>query len=133
LLAVLGVIAVTASESVVAPHEIIVRELPLMILATLLCLPLAISGKRFSRWEGGLLLAAYVAYALIVLVGLGASDTTARGHVDKSRVGHTVLLERAIPPDGRGGRLAPRIAIREPQVTIDESLLISKGVLQKPR
>lgn len=104
LLAVLGVIAVTASHSVVAPHEIIFRELPLMILATLLCLPLAISGKRFSRWEGGLLLAAYAAYALIVLMGLGASDTTARGRDDNSRVGHTAC-----------------IAIEAPQPASDES------------
>lgn len=75
LLAVVGAIALASSEYLAPPHEIIVRELPLMLLATVLCLPLAVSGKRFSRLEGSMLLTAYIIYVIVVLTGLGAESS----------------------------------------------------------
>ncbi len=77
LLAVVGAIAAISPESVIVPHGMIVRELPLMLVATLLLLPFAISGKRLSRWEGVILLAAYVVFVLVVLIGPGTTDKNA--------------------------------------------------------
>jgi cation:H+ antiporter len=44
------------------PAEIIVRDAPWMLGATILLLPLIKSGLRIGRWEGALLLAGFLAY-----------------------------------------------------------------------
>lgn len=74
LLAVIGAISAISPDSVVVPQVVIIRELPLMLVAALLLLPLAISGKRLSRWEGLILFAAYIIFVLIVLIGPGSGD-----------------------------------------------------------
>jgi cation:H+ antiporter len=50
------------------PHEVAVTQqlvhvdLPLMLGAVLVCIPVFLTGKRISRWEGAAFVTAYAAY-----------------------------------------------------------------------
>jgi cation:H+ antiporter len=82
LLAVLGFSAL-AGGGVAVPAQAISTDLPVALLVTAIALPALALGLSVVRWEGTLLLAAYVAY-VTYLVG-----TATRGATD---VGRIVLL-----------------------------------------
>ncbi|MCW5954626.1 MAG: sodium:calcium antiporter, partial [Propionibacteriaceae bacterium] len=48
------------------PHLIRV-DLPIMVAVSLLCIPLFLSGKKLSRWEGVMLVIGYAAYLTYVI------------------------------------------------------------------
>ncbi|WP_263336162.1 MULTISPECIES: calcium/sodium antiporter [Albidovulum] len=64
---ILGIGGATALISPSAvPAEIVLFDNLLMVGATLLLVVFAATGLRIARWEGGVLLAAYVAYVLMI-------------------------------------------------------------------
>lgn len=66
ILGILGITAIAAPQTV---HEsVLLRDAPIMLLATLALIPILRSGGAVSRWEGGLLLAGYAAYVGSMLV-----------------------------------------------------------------
>jgi cation:H+ antiporter len=70
LLLVLGVVSVTHSDIPVA-GELIRLDLPVMIGAAVLCIPIALTGAAITRWEGIAFVGLYAGYtAFLVLDGL---------------------------------------------------------------
>lgn len=61
ILCVLGISATLSTGIPVRPISLYL-DLPVMIAASVVCLPVFFSGGRVSRWEGGLLLCGYVVY-----------------------------------------------------------------------
>jgi cation:H+ antiporter len=69
ILGILGLSALVAPLPV-AP-QLVTSDGWWMLGVTLLLFPVMLSGKRISRWEGGLLLAAYATYLWMLLGGAG--------------------------------------------------------------
>lgn len=67
---VLGVLGLPA---MIAPHGIAVSrvalrfDIPVMIVVSAACLPIFLTGRRISRWEGGMLLACYAGYTAYLI------------------------------------------------------------------
>jgi cation:H+ antiporter len=60
---ILGILGVTALVQPIAmPPEIMAVDIWVMLAAAIVLVVFALSGLRINRWEGGLLLAGYVAY-----------------------------------------------------------------------
>ncbi len=62
LLAVLGATAIAAPDGVEVTLQMLQFDIPCMIVASIICIPLFISGKKVSRGEGVLLLGLYILY-----------------------------------------------------------------------
>jgi cation:H+ antiporter len=62
LLAVLGVACSVAPEPIPVSMELIRIDLPVMLLAAVICIPIFRSGKAVSRLEGTLMVTGYAAY-----------------------------------------------------------------------
>ncbi len=64
-LLVLGFAAIASSKSALEVDPILIqRDLPLMVLTTLACMPIFWSNGRISRIEGGILLGLYILYLI---------------------------------------------------------------------
>jgi cation:H+ antiporter len=73
VLNILGVLGPTALLSPLAIAPSLLRfELPVMLAASLLLLPLAWTRLRLERWEGALLIAAYTGFVVVLLLRSGA-------------------------------------------------------------
>jgi cation:H+ antiporter len=72
LLFVGGITSVFSPDGLKISNAAITFDLPVMIAATIACLPIFYRGYRIDRWEGGLFLFYYVAY--LVFLGLNASQ-----------------------------------------------------------
>lgn len=59
---VLGVTVLAVPQGLVVPAEVLDADLVLMVGATLVALPLFLTGARLSRLEGGLMVASYAGY-----------------------------------------------------------------------
>lgn len=70
--AVLGVTAVVSPAGIGVDRAAIVFDMPVMVAAALVLLPLAFTGQLIARWEGFLLVGLYVAY--VVYLVLAASE-----------------------------------------------------------
>ncbi len=68
LLAVLGGAATVASGPLVVSENFLHFDLPVMFAVAFICLPVLFSHWQISRWEGGLLLASYVAYTTVLVL-----------------------------------------------------------------
>ena len=62
ILGVLGISSILAPSGIEISSSLIGFDLPIMTVVAFACLPIFFSGGRISRWEGGVLLAYYVAY-----------------------------------------------------------------------
>ena len=72
--AVAGLAALVAPSGVPVPQSAITLDIPLMIAASLVLLPLAFTNSLIARWEGALLLALYLGYLThTVLAATGRS------------------------------------------------------------
>lgn len=70
LLFVLGLVSATTTDLPIA-DELIRLDLPVMLAASLLCVPFAITHASITRWEGAAFLGLYVSYTTyLVLDGL---------------------------------------------------------------
>lgn len=70
---VLGLASMVSEHGVRVPPETLRFDLPVLVGAALACLPIFFTGLVIARWEGGLFLAYYLAYGL--LLGLAASHS----------------------------------------------------------
>ena len=71
LLAVLGTTVVVVPDGIVVARSALVFDLPVMVAAAAVCLPIFFTHGRIDRWEGGLLLATFAAYlAYLALRGM---------------------------------------------------------------
>ncbi len=62
ILSVLGLSGMLSPIGLSVSTSTLSFDLPVMILAAAICLPLFFTGMKISRWEGGFFLVAYVAY-----------------------------------------------------------------------
>ncbi|TWT65173.1 Inner membrane protein YrbG [Posidoniimonas polymericola] len=62
LLCVLGAAGLSAPEGVPAASAVLRFDFPVMVVAAVVCLPLAWTRGTIDRWEGALLLAGYLVY-----------------------------------------------------------------------
>ncbi|MEO2168762.1 MAG: hypothetical protein ABGY42_11720, partial [bacterium] len=62
LLAILGVTAAISSDGLMMPAPVLSFDLPILLLASVACLPILWSRHRISRREGMFFLAAYAGY-----------------------------------------------------------------------
>lgn len=67
LLGVLGVAGLISNTPLEVTNRMLSADISVMIVATLLCAPLLISGLKLSRREGGILFVGYVAYFIYTL------------------------------------------------------------------
>lgn len=68
LLGVLGLSAMVAPAGIEVAPSVLSFDLPLMMAVAFACLPVFFTGGIISRWEGGLLLAYYVAYTVYLIL-----------------------------------------------------------------
>lgn len=62
ILLILGVTAVVAPVGVLVEPDVARIDIPVMVAATLVCVPVFFTGRRVSRLEGAAFVAAYLAY-----------------------------------------------------------------------
>jgi cation:H+ antiporter len=74
LLGILGIAGVVAPGGLLIPPAIMAFDLPVMLAASLACLPVLFTGHEIRRWEGGLLLAAYLSYVTYLALAAGDHD-----------------------------------------------------------
>ncbi|TCC46073.1 calcium/sodium antiporter [Kribbella capetownensis] len=65
---ILGVTILAAPGVVEVPDEVLQSDLLLMVGAAVACVPVLVSGRRITRTEGGIFVAAYVAYLAWLLI-----------------------------------------------------------------
>ncbi len=63
ILAVLGIAAVVSPQGIAVSPAALHFDMPVMFAVAVVCLPVFITGRLISRWEGLLFLAYYLAYA----------------------------------------------------------------------
>ncbi|HZA05895.1 MAG TPA: calcium/sodium antiporter [Propionibacteriaceae bacterium] len=64
---VLGITCLAAPQAVQLEPALVRIDIPIMVVATLVCVPIFISGRRVARAEGGAMVAAYLAYLAFLL------------------------------------------------------------------
>ncbi len=65
---ILGVTCLFPAQGISVPEELLMIDIPVMIGAALLCFPAFLVGKKMSRLEGGLFVAAYAVYLGYLLI-----------------------------------------------------------------
>jgi cation:H+ antiporter len=88
---ILGATAVMAG-GVEIPPGVVGFDLVVMLAVAVACLPIFFTGHKIARWEGGLFIAYYIAYALYLV--LDATDHTLLPHLQDA------LLFFALPLTG---------------------------------
>lgn len=69
LLGIVGVAGLVSPSGLAVSRRMLVFDVPIMLAAAVACLPLALTGHRIDRLEGGLLLAFYGAYVGCLAAG----------------------------------------------------------------
>jgi cation:H+ antiporter len=67
ILSVLGLSGVLSPIGLTVSASTLSFDLPVMIAAAAICLPLFFTGFKISRWEGGFFLVSYIAYTLYLV------------------------------------------------------------------
>lgn len=67
ILLILGVTCLVPPNGLALPPELVRVDIPIMVVATLICIPIFITGRRVSRVEGGLMVGAYLAFLAFLL------------------------------------------------------------------
>lgn len=67
ILLILGITALVPAEGIALPESLVRIDIPIMVAVALACVPIFLSGRRVSRSEGGMMVAAYVAYLTFLL------------------------------------------------------------------
>jgi cation:H+ antiporter len=68
LLGVLGLSAVSSKAGIEVASSFLVFDIPVMVLITVICFPIFLSGWEIKRWEGIVLLMCYFIYTTIVVL-----------------------------------------------------------------
>lgn len=74
ILGVLGLSALLSPKGIAISNVAIRFDIPVMVAVAVACLPIFFSGHRITRWEGGLLLAYYLAYTVYLILGATNED-----------------------------------------------------------
>jgi cation:H+ antiporter len=74
IIGVLGVASLVAPDGVAAAHAAMRFDVPVMIAASLACLPVFLRGYRIDRWEGFVFLGYYLAYASFLVLDASEHD-----------------------------------------------------------
>lgn len=74
---VLGLPALVGPTGVPVPDAAIALDIPVAIAASVALLPVALSGARIARWEGGVFLTLYVAYTVYLVLTATEHDALA--------------------------------------------------------
>jgi cation:H+ antiporter len=72
ILCVLGLTAAVAPHGVPIPASALHFDLPVMLAATVACLPIFFTGHRIDRWEGALFFGYYLIYTLFTVLAARA-------------------------------------------------------------
>jgi cation:H+ antiporter len=89
VLAVLGASALIAPGGIAVPEATMRFDLPVMIAAALVCLPVFVSGLVIARWEGVVFLGYYAAYTSMLVLDAAAHPAL--------RAFRTTMLAVALP------------------------------------
>jgi cation:H+ antiporter len=68
ILLILGITCLVPVHGLALPDILVRIDIPIMVAAALICVPVFISGRRVSRGEGGAMVAAYLVYLGYLLV-----------------------------------------------------------------
>ena len=68
ILAILGLTAAISPTPLPVGSGVMALDLPVMIAASIACLPIFLSGHRIDRWEGAILLGYYIAYTTYLVL-----------------------------------------------------------------
>jgi cation:H+ antiporter len=68
LLGVLGISGLVGAEPLAVEEKLLTFDLPIMIVGALVCLPMMASGGRLERWEGAILVAAFLTYVTYLVI-----------------------------------------------------------------
>ena len=68
VLAVLGLTAIFAPSGVPVPSAALAFDFPVMLAASVACLPIFLRGHEIARWEGAIFFGYYVAYTVYLLL-----------------------------------------------------------------
>ena len=68
ILVVLGVAGILTPEGVNVPSGALTFDIPVMIAATIACLPIFYTGHLIARWEGALFFGYYIVYVLYLVL-----------------------------------------------------------------
>jgi cation:H+ antiporter len=74
LFVVLGFSAALAPDGIAVSTQAIQLDMPVMLLASLICLPIFFTGYRIDRWEGLLFLGYYIVYSVYLFLQATASE-----------------------------------------------------------
>ena len=74
ILGVLGLAASLAPGGVTVSPAVLAFDVPVMVAAAVLCLPIFFNGMTVFRWEGGLLLGYFVIYTTYILLRAAEHD-----------------------------------------------------------
>jgi cation:H+ antiporter len=68
ILLILGVTCLVPAHGLTLPTEMVRIDIPIMVAVALVCVPIFVSGRRVSRFEGGALVCAYAAFLAFLLL-----------------------------------------------------------------
>lgn len=68
VLAVLGLTAIFAPAGVPVPSAALAFDFPVMLAASVACLPIFLRGHEIARWEGAIFFGYYIAYTVYLLL-----------------------------------------------------------------
>ncbi|MUL83442.1 hypothetical protein FZI95_26680 [Mycobacterium sp. CBMA247] len=67
ILLILGVTCLVPANGLALTHNLVWIDIPLMVVASLACIPIFVSGRRVHRAEGAAMVAAYLGYLAFLL------------------------------------------------------------------
>lgn len=74
ILSVLGLSAVVSPDGITVPMAALDFDIPVMIAATVACLPIFFTGYQIARWEGFVFLGYYAAYTAYLILDAAGHD-----------------------------------------------------------
>jgi cation:H+ antiporter len=90
LLAVLGLSALVAPAGVPVPAAALQFDFPVMLAASIACLPIVLHERSIARWEGALFLGYYIAYTVYLV--LVATENMALSLFNSAMLGFVIPL-----------------------------------------
>jgi cation:H+ antiporter len=69
ILGVLGAAGVLSPNGIAVAPQALDFDIPVMVTVAVVCLPMFFTGRYLARWEGFVLLAYYVAYVTVLILG----------------------------------------------------------------
>ncbi|OBF32919.1 sodium:calcium antiporter [Mycobacterium sp. ACS1612] len=68
ILLILGVTSLVPAHGLTLPPEMVRIDIPIMVAVAIVCVPIFVSGRRVSRFEGGAMVCAYAAFLVFLLL-----------------------------------------------------------------